>query len=642
MLALDLDGDGTPENTVTLKWSDLTEPAGSDLGDDDGDGMHNSWEIANGLLPNFDDSADDKDGDGASNIEEYLAGTDPNDPASAPVDLSISITDSPDPATPGVSLTYSVEVSNPGSLTAFDVVVTDALPASLSLVSATASQGSCAGTTLLSCDLGSLNGSSSAFVTIIVTPSTQGVVSNTANVTSSTPDSDLSNNSATATTTVGPAEADLSISISDSVDPVAEGETYTYRLEVQNLGPSVAADVRVENALPTGVNFVSATGNEWDCNNLSGTVVCTRPSLQAGGAAAPPISLEVTALIAGGEISNTASVSSTALDPDLGNNSATETTTVVRLAASSVNLDLGADAFDMELDAARQRLYVSVPGLNEVVIVSASNWTVLNRVVVGGSPHGIDMSQDGSVLYVALNQGGAVAVVDLSTLAVSQVPVATELDTVLAYDVSAATPNAVFVSGNPGSSGLAYIVKIDTLNSNLVTRVASDRIIRADPFFVASADQQFLYVGEGFLPQSVYKLDLAQADVPLVLEDAHGSIIWAHHLDISPDGSQLFLSSGQVLSTDTLTETGRLFDFSISIGGRVTIVSNDGTKAYVGTDPNRIDVYDISTLLKIDAFATSCAITDRVNITDIQRIIELQANVSWILLGQQTVCRVDL
>ena len=35
--------------------------------------MHNSWEIANGLLPNFDDAADDKDGDGAWETTVSLA-----------------------------------------------------------------------------------------------------------------------------------------------------------------------------------------------------------------------------------------------------------------------------------------------------------------------------------------------------------------------------------------------------------------------------------------------------------------------------------------------------------------------------------------------------------------------------------------
>jgi hypothetical protein len=77
-LELDLDGNGGFENTATLKWTDLSGPVGSDLGDTDRDGMHNSWETANGLNPNVDDADDDKDTDNVKNIDEYLLGTDPN------------------------------------------------------------------------------------------------------------------------------------------------------------------------------------------------------------------------------------------------------------------------------------------------------------------------------------------------------------------------------------------------------------------------------------------------------------------------------------------------------------------------------------------------------------------------------------
>ena len=46
--------------------------------DSDNDGMPDWWEIAMGLDPYRDDSAEDPDGDGVSNLEEYLAGTHPN------------------------------------------------------------------------------------------------------------------------------------------------------------------------------------------------------------------------------------------------------------------------------------------------------------------------------------------------------------------------------------------------------------------------------------------------------------------------------------------------------------------------------------------------------------------------------------
>jgi hypothetical protein len=76
---LDLDGDNVYELTAYLHWTDLDGPIGADLGDDDMDGMHNSWEAfySPPLNPFLDDAADNPDGDGYTNIEEYQAGMDP-------------------------------------------------------------------------------------------------------------------------------------------------------------------------------------------------------------------------------------------------------------------------------------------------------------------------------------------------------------------------------------------------------------------------------------------------------------------------------------------------------------------------------------------------------------------------------------
>src|SRR5690606_34931000 len=110
-------------------------------------------------------------------------------------DLSVAVSDGPDPVTAGEQLTYTVTVSNAGPDSADNVMVDLVLPAEVTLVSATPSAGSCTGT---NCDLGSLAASASASIVFVVdvADSATGTILATGTVMSSTDDPDTSNNSA--------------------------------------------------------------------------------------------------------------------------------------------------------------------------------------------------------------------------------------------------------------------------------------------------------------------------------------------------------------------------------------------------------------------------------------------------------------
>jgi uncharacterized repeat protein (TIGR01451 family) len=122
-------------------------------------------------------------------------------------DLAITKTDSPDPVITGNDLTYTVTVTNNGPDAATSVTVTDNLPPETTFVScASTGGGVCGGSgnnrTVTFPLLTSGQSETITFVANVNCSVADGTaISNTATVSSFTPDPDTSNNSATATTT---------------------------------------------------------------------------------------------------------------------------------------------------------------------------------------------------------------------------------------------------------------------------------------------------------------------------------------------------------------------------------------------------------------------------------------------------------
>jgi uncharacterized repeat protein (TIGR01451 family) len=118
-------------------------------------------------------------------------------------DLVLTESASPNPVAATLPLTYTLTITNNGPATAIGVTVTDALPASVTFRSASASQGTCTSIAgIVTCSLGSLASNTVATVTISAVPNVPGLLTNTAVVTALTPDPVASNNQSSVITTV--------------------------------------------------------------------------------------------------------------------------------------------------------------------------------------------------------------------------------------------------------------------------------------------------------------------------------------------------------------------------------------------------------------------------------------------------------
>lgn len=239
----------------------------------------------------------------------------------------------------GTQLQYVITVTNGGPSVARDVLVHDTLPAGVSFVSVTPSTGSCTNgqptARDLRCGLGNLASGASATVTVVgfvapdVAPGT--ILFNEAFVSSSTADPD-NDDVRDSVPTVVSASADLSVVKSDSPDPVTAGNKLTYTITASNAGPSTAQGVVLTDTLPAGTTFVSGVdgnGNTVCTLVQSDQVVCALGSLDPGQSKAVFLTVLVAPSVPTGTVlTNSVTVSSTTPDPNGGNNTATQQTTM--------------------------------------------------------------------------------------------------------------------------------------------------------------------------------------------------------------------------------------------------------------------------------------------------------------------------
>jgi uncharacterized repeat protein (TIGR01451 family) len=128
-------------------------------------------------------------------------------------DLGITKTDAPDPVAPGGTLTYTITVVATGT-NASDVLMSDTLPAGTTFQSLTSPGGwaltapAIGGTGTVTAEIATMFIGSAVFTLVVQVDAGLAagtVITNTASVSSESPDSNQGNNSSTATTTVAAA-----------------------------------------------------------------------------------------------------------------------------------------------------------------------------------------------------------------------------------------------------------------------------------------------------------------------------------------------------------------------------------------------------------------------------------------------------
>jgi uncharacterized repeat protein (TIGR01451 family) len=208
----------------------------------------------------------------------------------------------------GDSVTFTLTATNTGTAKATDVVITDTVPAGLTI---TGTSASCAVSgQKVTCSVGDLAAGADISVTIDVTATTAACpsIDNQAHVQASNePVANQGNNdSNTVTLNVTcppppPGDPDVEIHKSTSAPAkgVAPGDAFTFTLSATNSGGSTANDVVITDSVPAGLNvtgasFTGGSAGPGNCGINGQNVTCNVGNLGAGNSATVTIDVKAT------------------------------------------------------------------------------------------------------------------------------------------------------------------------------------------------------------------------------------------------------------------------------------------------------------------------------------------------------------
>jgi len=215
-------------------------------------------------------------------------------------DLSVTISSPAGTVVADQAFDYIFQISNSAAAAANNVVFTSMLPASVTSNSApAASSGSCSlSSSVLSCNLGTVNANATVTVTLNVTASSTGSITSTAYANFNGIDSAVASNKTSLVTTVVAKSVDMGVTIIPSTTAdVPRGSDISYTFSMVNNGPDTATDLVLVITLPADVSrkengfgtdiFVSEQDNQnnnyFNCSAGLPTITCTRSASLANG-----------------------------------------------------------------------------------------------------------------------------------------------------------------------------------------------------------------------------------------------------------------------------------------------------------------------------------------------------------------------
>ena len=260
-------------------------------------------------------------------------------------DLSVTVSDAPDPVGPDGTLVYTATMGNAGPDAATDATFSVSNNGSLQFQAITAPAGftctppAVGAAPTFTCTNPSLAAGANVQFTLTthaeadVLGTSDGTITTSFSVSSAVSDPDGTDNAENEDTAYAVPDADLAITASGAPGSVASGDDIAYSVSLRNDGPDAAATAQFSAVLEANLRFVSLSPPPgFTCTTpaagANGTVTCSAASFAAGASAALTLVAQLDAALTGnGTVSQTFALSSATADPDGSDNQATVVTT---------------------------------------------------------------------------------------------------------------------------------------------------------------------------------------------------------------------------------------------------------------------------------------------------------------------------
>jgi trimeric autotransporter adhesin len=257
--------------------------------------------------------------------------------------------------------------------------------------------------------------------------------------------------------------------------------------------------------------------------------------------------------------------------------------------------NLGFDVGDLAWDPVRGRLYASIRSTdatypNRVIALDPMTGEVIQTVFVGSDPVRLAMSDDASVLYVALDGAASIRRVDLSTFTAGlQFPVGVyRINDLILYandmEVMPGHPGTIaitlMVHGYNGEGPIAEVMFYDDGVPRLLSTGGGTVIEFAGPDTLYGYNNS----SSGF---NVFRMLVT--DSGAVVDSAAGGLMWGFFTDFRYQDGLMFGTDGSVVDGRQMSVRG-----TVTVGGTVALDSATGRAFYMWQ--NTLTAIDAATL----------------------------------------------